>query len=360
MFYHTLMAHQPPRLAQTPADTSILDEALARLSSTGPEFAGRLSNHGPMACEALLRLGRADAINHWLDAYVPRLEEAPGPGRPLAPQEWQGALGAAHRYPDWQALFELELSERPWTALVADWVPRLVPGSVAAGTHGLIRTAHATRAMAQAETLERRRELATGLAYWASQYQALEGTPAPSGAFMADQALDKIPALPFNEREPGLISDQVVRASRLEGFGASVDALVPPASVDGALSELTSAMAGWYLANCEHDPIAFVHGVTAPGALRLLLPYLPARAAQAAFAYVWQACAAIRSAFSVERPSPGARTEPPSIEELAADAVETGGAHAIKMTEACLRENSLRADSSYLLAAADAGRRLAW
>lgn len=42
-----------------------------------------------------------------------------------------------------------------------------------------------------------------------------------------------------------------------------------------------------------------------------------------------------------------------------AGAVEVSGAHAIKLTEACLRENALRADTAYLLAAADAGRRLA-
>lgn len=353
------MGQQPTSSTHTPAESSILDEALARLSTTGPEFAGRLSNHGPMACEALLHLGRADAISAWLDAYVPRLEEAPGPGRPVAPDEWAGALGAARRYPDWEALFERELSERPWTSVVADWVPRLVPGSMAAGTHGLIRTAHAARAMAEAETPERHRELAAGLAYWASQYQGLEGTPTPNGTLMANQALHKIPTLPTDQRGHGLISDSAARASRVEGFGASVDALGPSTSVDGDLSELTSAMAGWYLANSEHYPIAFVHGVTAPGALRLLLPYLPAQAAPPAFAYVWQACAAIRSAFAVERPGPDVRMEPPSVDELVADAVDTGGAHAIKLTEACLRENSLRADAVYLLAAADAGRRLA-
>lgn len=354
------MRQQPPSLAPTSPDSDVLDEALARLSSTGPEFAGGLSNHAPMACEALLHLGRTDAISPWLDTYVPLLEEAPAPGRPFARDEWAGALGAARRYPDWAALFDRELSERPWANVVADWVPRLVPGSVAAGSHGLIRTAHATRALAERGTPERRCELAAGLAYWASQYRALEGTPAPSGKLSASQALGETPTLPIDERGHGFISDGAVKASRIDGFATSVDSLGPPTSVDGALSELTSAMAGWYLANCEHDPIAFVHGVTAPAALRLLLPYLPTQAAGTAFAYVWQACAAIRSAFAVERPRGDAVMEPPSDVELVAGAVKAGGAHAIKLTEACLRENALQADAVYLLAAADAGRRLAW
>jgi hypothetical protein len=336
-----------------------LDEALARLASTGPEYAGGLSNHGPMACEALLRLGRADAIGPWLDAYLPHLEEAPGHGRPLASDEWEGALGAAGRYPDWVALFEQEMSARPWADAVAAWVPRLVPGSIAAGTHGLIRAAHATRALAEAETPQRRCELAAGLAYWAAEYRALQGAPAPSGALTVSQALIGAPTLPVGERGRGVISEVAAKASQMDGFAASVDALGPPTSVDGALSELTSSMAGWYLANCEHDPVPFVHGVTAPAALRLLLPYLPAGATGTAFAYVWQACAAIRSAFAVERPCVDVGVEPPSGEQLGERAVEVGGAHAIKLTEACLRENALRADPAYLFAAADAGRRLA-
>jgi hypothetical protein len=34
----------------------LLDGTYERLSDTGPEYGGGLSNHGPMAAEALLRL----------------------------------------------------------------------------------------------------------------------------------------------------------------------------------------------------------------------------------------------------------------------------------------------------------------
>jgi hypothetical protein len=33
-----------------------LDEAYERLRNTGPEFEGWLSNHGPMAADALIRI----------------------------------------------------------------------------------------------------------------------------------------------------------------------------------------------------------------------------------------------------------------------------------------------------------------
>jgi hypothetical protein len=37
--------------------TGTLDEAYERLHATGPEFDGWLSNHGPMAAEAMVRTG---------------------------------------------------------------------------------------------------------------------------------------------------------------------------------------------------------------------------------------------------------------------------------------------------------------
>ena len=55
----------------------VLDEGLTRLAVTGPEFRGGLSNHGPMAAEAMVRLGRADAVEGWLDDYLGRLDAPP-------------------------------------------------------------------------------------------------------------------------------------------------------------------------------------------------------------------------------------------------------------------------------------------
>ena len=60
------------------SDTAgILDEAYQRLHRTGPEFDGWLSNHGPMAAEAMARHGHAENVRPWLDGYVRRLEDFP-------------------------------------------------------------------------------------------------------------------------------------------------------------------------------------------------------------------------------------------------------------------------------------------
>ena len=47
----------------------VLDETYDRLADRGPEFDGFLTNHGPMAADALIRLGHADAVEAWVGRY---------------------------------------------------------------------------------------------------------------------------------------------------------------------------------------------------------------------------------------------------------------------------------------------------
>jgi len=73
------------------------------------------------------------------------------------------------------ALFDRELAEAAWQAVVKEWVPRLALRS--AVTHGLIRTSHAVRSLSAGETRQRIHELAEGLGYWAARYWMLPGRP---------------------------------------------------------------------------------------------------------------------------------------------------------------------------------------
>jgi hypothetical protein len=54
------------------AGAGTLDEAYERLHVTGPEFDGFLSNHGPMAAEAMVRHGHSGVVGSWLDGYMRR------------------------------------------------------------------------------------------------------------------------------------------------------------------------------------------------------------------------------------------------------------------------------------------------
>src|SRR5215468_11983739 len=121
----------------------VLDDALDRLQGTGAEVKGGGDpNHGPMAAEALVALGRADAVVKWTDRYRQALGPMPPTTAPIADENWREALGVINRLGDWAAFFRAKLAAGPWPAVFSEWVGRLVSGTVSAGSHGLIRTAH--------------------------------------------------------------------------------------------------------------------------------------------------------------------------------------------------------------------------
>src|SRR5690349_6350455 len=144
-------------------ELTTLDETLLRLHRYGPEFDGWLSNHGPMAVEAMGRRGRESAITAWTDEYVQRLDDAPARGRVLSVDELADALGNPRLAGEWLATFRAELEQSSWQDVLARWWPRLLPGIAAGATHGVIRVGHAVLSLRAAETAPRIAELAHAL-----------------------------------------------------------------------------------------------------------------------------------------------------------------------------------------------------
>jgi hypothetical protein len=339
-----------------------LDDALSVFAATAPEYGPYgFANHGPMACEALAQLGREDAISGWVARYRARLDDAPPPAaRPLTDAEWPEALGDTARFPEWLALFERELADRPPGAVVGEWVPRLLPGAVGAATHGLIRTAHGLRALRAADTPPRRLEVANGLAYWGSQYQELPGPPLLIGHEGVDRALADLPYMPEDAPTEFLISDMVLHVADIaDEFEQAVASLGWTGDPVGLLDHLAGGGALAYLRNADGGGIiGLLHAVTSPMACELVLPWLASEDRDAALGYVWQAVAALHVAYDVDRKAPLPEAEPPSADELTERALESGDEHAIKLTEAALRAFGRTRDPAVLLAAADACARL--
>ncbi|MYY87199.1 DUF4243 domain-containing protein, partial [Streptomyces sp. SID335] len=159
--------------------TGALDEALERLHGTGPERLGRLTNHAPMAVEALTARGQAGAVHRWLDLYAPKLEEFPAPVEPVTEVNRSAALGDPRRAADWIAYFERQVAERPWRDVLARWWPRLLPGLYGGSTHPVIRVGHAVRTLEAGGPQDgpRLAELAHGLGYSAARLARVEGLP---------------------------------------------------------------------------------------------------------------------------------------------------------------------------------------
>jgi hypothetical protein len=342
------------------ADDGALDLALERFARTGPEYYGGLANHGPMAAEALVVLGRGDAVKRWVDAYAEQLDPVPTPRVPIAPGAWRDALGRPDRVADWAVLFRRELAAGPWRDVLRRWIPRLAPGFVAAATHGALRTSHAARALAARETPPRIHELAEGLAYWAANYTHLPESAAPTGRARPSEAVGTLELLPASERRSGgLIMD---RLAGLFGFPSFADAAARVAvggDPSAFFSDLSATFAAIYLENATPGKvITFVHAVTGPSAARLLLPYADEAGTRALMRYAWQTAAALYVATGDRPRQPLGEPAPPSAATLVDQAVANGDEHAIKLTEACLREDAIRPRPVYRAAAQDAISRL--
>lgn len=292
--------------------TEAVNGALDRLRTTGFYLDHFFANHGPMAAEALAKLGYCDEVDGWVDVNIHHRTYPPLPDPTQPITEWQAALGQRDRGGDWVELFRRELAEAAWREVLQQWWPRLLPGCAGSLTHGLIRTAHAVRSVRETARPSDLQidELARGLALWATTFQPLESDPVDGGDLDAE-------------------------------------------AVDRALSQLTAEYAGHYTATRPSFPIPLIHTITAPAAMRILLADVPADLHAASLRTIVEVNRELFAAFGGQRMT-GEPAEPNTdrrFTDLAAEALEIGDEHAIKICEAAMRENALRADPRYLGAA---------
>jgi hypothetical protein len=334
------------------SDTAgILDEAYERLHRTGPEFEGWLSNHGPMAAEAMARHGHAENVSPWLDGYVRRLEDFPRGTGPIG-ADWAEALGDPRRIADWTALFCREAAGQPWRQVLATWWPRLLPGAAASATHGIIRVGHAVRALlADGDDPVHVTELAHGLAYWAARWQPIPGTAAggPQAAAAAPatrQATGLTPAaalaaVPPIADQSGGFRDRLPRLAGLAGWPAPLAAPLtqgPPEQTRAWLAGLADAAVIRYLEYGHGNPVMLVHAATAPTAILRTLPALSQDLWVPSAAAAWDAAAMITAIYAPPEPAPpetlpSAPAEPEAADETFARAVAHGDEHVIKFAD---------------------------
>lgn len=338
----------------------VLDGVLERFATRGPEFGGGLANHGPMAAEALVAMGRGEEVERWSEWYSEHLIDPPDARNPIAPEAWPEALGDMRRAGDWIAYFRRALAEAPWRDVLDTWIGRLGPGIIAGATHGVLRVAHAVRALDRAETPQRIDELALGLAYWAARYQLIPDAAVAAAPLSVGDALARLSPLEAGANRTGLIFKVVGRLTAENIEGAAGLVRVDDSAVDAFVSDVTATFVRQYVANAPAAGVAFIHTVTAPSALRSLAPHLQPETLRRTMRYAWQACAAIYVAYGREpAPAIAAGDAVPDRDDLIAQAVAARDEHAIKFTEACLKEHAIRPDPAFLLAARDACERLA-
>lgn len=325
-------------------ETGVLDEALERLHEAGPERMGRLTNHAPMAVEALVARGQGAGVHRWVGRYAGKLEEFPAGVERVTDANWASALGDSRRVADWVGYFQGEVGERGWRAVLAEWWPRLLPGMYGGSTHPVIRVGHAVRTLLAAETGPRVNELAHGLGYWAARHRPVAGlTPLP-GASSAAAALDAV--RPLAVRDGGFPA----RLDRVTGLPVWAAEVTDPAEAHRRLTELVRAATHRYATHAHGEPTMLVHAATAPNAVLRTLPALPRDLWVPSMRAAWTASAAVTAMYAPAEP---ARYAPPSAlapGELAERALAHGDEHVIKLTDTALDVGDERAFAAALRA----------
>lgn len=328
--------------------TGTLDEALQRLHTSGPERLGRLTNHAPMAVEALAAHGRSGAVHRWLELYAPKLEEFPSPVEPVTGDNWREAIGDPRRAADWIAYFGRETGERPWRDVLAQWWPRLLPGMYGGSTHPVIRVGHAVRTLLSGEETEPRiTELAHGLGYWAARHHPTTGIALlpPAQSDTAAAALDAVPPIP--DRDSGGFPARLGRVAGLPAWAARVS---DPDEAHRALAELVRAATHRYATHGHGEETMLVHASTAPNAVLRTLPALPRTLWAPSLHAAWTASAAVTAMYAPDAPvtytAPGTFTP----EEVFKRALAHGDEHVIKFTDTALDVGDERALAAALRA----------
>jgi hypothetical protein len=280
--------------------TSVLDEAYERMAQTDFELPNGFVNHGPMACEALVALGRDDQVDGWARWFTNAVGAGPsavGPN-PRSPFDWRDALGAYQRLPEWLGFYQELLDNSTWTSVVEVWVPRLMPGLASALFHGAIHTAHAVRAVSAADTEPRRAELARSLAYWSARFR-------PGQDLGADEE--------FADVRDDLIESAAEGASRYATRRSILD----------------------------------LHGVTGAMAVDILLDHISPAAATDALHQLRAEHAAMYLGVTASVPEETLVWNDDWIDASA----HSGDAHQVKLVEACRRAFEVSGDRRFILAA---------
>lgn len=322
--------------------TGVLDEAYQRLHETGPEFEGWLSNHGPMAAEAMVRHGHAADVSGWLDGYLPRLEEFPRGSGPVG-DDWAAALGDPRRIADWTVFFVQQTAEQPWRVVLNTWWTRLLPGAASSATHGIIRVGHAVRALlADGDDPVHVTELAHALGYWAARWQPFPGSEArgqagdTTGRRVPDlapaAALDAVPRI---ASQSGGYRDRLTQLAGLRWPAALT--VRDPARAGDWLAELADAAVLRYGGYAHGNATMLVHSATAPTAILRALPALDQDLWLPSAAAAWEAAAALTAIYATASPAAvPAAAAAATADDVFARAVEHGDEHVIKFADAAL------------------------
>ena len=205
MFPHTSPAMLMKAATPAPATLAQLHHLLDAGQALSPTYRGQMSNHLPMAQQALLELGASAArLQGFTEAgetlLEPRTAARPGPA------DFDRDLGRPDSDAAWRAHFTARVAALGPSGALREALTLLMPGAGAIALHGLIRTGHAVLAGHDGE-------LAAGLAHWAAHFMPLPASEGEPALEMGDW-LQTLAALP----RPSIPSGSFI-AGRMQAWG---------------------------------------------------------------------------------------------------------------------------------------------
>jgi hypothetical protein len=344
------VAQLPATLHALGMSAEALDRLLAQLSAYGPDLTNGFTSHAPMVAEALCVMGQPAAADQWVQRHLHEGTARPPTIAPIDIHDWSSALGREHRFSDWAELFRAELRRHDWRELLDRWCARLAPGFAAAATHGIIRTAHAARAMAARASEARLDELADGLALWACAYQPLPShRDATATVFDPSEALASVPRVPLaRRRNGGAITTALGVLAELPAFAPVIAWFDPGDDVLAAGQQLARAFAEVF-ATQVRDPltaIVFTHAITSTAAVLWMIPLIRSTTARELLIHAWQTGAALLAVYG-EDPVPTIDRTPEPDDELVKGAIAHGDDHVIKLSGVCMWLRGQTGDSLF-------------
>jgi hypothetical protein len=327
-----------------------LRQLLTRNHGLRPEYGPGYSNHVSMGLYALSALGgssqqlRAFADESW--GPLEPLPKAAGPA--VSRERFQSHLGQRAALNGYRNLFQREVSQQGRAATLERYLPQLLPGLGTAAFHPLIRTGYGVR-------FGDAREVADGLAYWATAYMPLGPLAAARSSTAGSEAEPGVLLQRLREARQGkdsgtgsgLVLERMREAANVPEFGPTVAALQPR---EDTLRKLAAAALQLY--TLTDGDFTALHAVTGTHALRMLWPHVSQK--ELAVRYLWQALAAAyltvgTPALSPAKPVAG---EAPGWPQLVAKVLASTDEHDLKLVDVAREEGAFYQDAGYRRAAA--------
>ena len=347
------------------SSTPPLDLALRELHSVGPYLTNGFTNHAPMVLEALDYLQVGVDLPVLARATLNSATPVPVATAPISAKGYGPALGDGRRYQDWFELYDQSLIDEGAEVVLARWLPRLLHGFGSGASHGVIRTAHAYRGLNRSASDERRRELASALAYWSSSCQrdaVHVRADAPKGQLSAAAVFRRLPMLPVTQRRTsGSIVAALQPLEQLPNLRQALEALAVEAPYEQNLLSQLEAFAAAFLHAVETrlDAVVFTHALTGAAAARTLLPVLSEIEQPRLVRAAWNAGCCLFVAYGKNLVDPSDQPDRPQLPEsdaLISAALTSGDDHAIKLTAVCT-ELHRETGNTHFLAVAEHGLR---